>query len=441
MVKEAHRMNKKSFTHRRDAVRVAGALSATAALALAACSSSGGSSGSGASSTKSITVAMVTAPGFGPCAASVSEAWKQKTGVTVNLVDIPYPSLLPKLLTAASAGSSSYDLVTIAFQWTGQLASIGYLTDLSSDMAKDPNASAIAPAEAKALEYQGKNYAVPFLSQVSMLFYRTDILSKAGLTPPTTQAELMSDIAKLKTDGAMPSGMSPIELQGSNGQGTAIFNPVYHALGGGSISTSSGGSNLNAATTQQTLTDLQYMVSNAPSGVLNADSAAVVANFENGGSAMMETFSADPGTSFDTPGASNKIYGNYSATAIPGGAGDYGGWGLAVPASSNNKAEAYAFASYLASPAVDLKCSIANGKGPADTATMSNPSFLKAFPYLKDYPSIIAGAAVRFTGPDAGNQNTALDTAVSQFLTGSLGNPAAAAPKVVSAVAAASKSG
>jgi len=237
----------------------------------------------------------------------------------------------------------------------------------------------------------------------------------------------------------MTPGMSPIELQGSNGQGTAIFNPVYHALGGGNIQAPNGGSNLNVATTEQTLADLKTMVSDAPSGVLDADSAAVVANFLAGKSAMMETFSADPGTAFDTPGPDNKVYGHYSATAIPGGAGDYGGWGLAVPTKSNNKAEAYAFASYLASPAVDLKCAIANGKGPADTSTMSNPALLKVYPYLKDYPAIIADAAVRFTGVNAGNQNTALDTAVAEFLTGSLGSPASAAPKLVAAVQAASK--
>lgn len=411
------------------------ALAGAAALAMAGCSGAGGTQ----TDSKTLTVAMVSAPGFGPCVNSIKADYKAKTGETINVINLPYPALLPKLQTAAQAGTSDYDLVTIAFQWTGQLAKIGYLKDITSDVKADSNTAALNATEVKALTYDDKNYAVPFLSQVSMLFYRTDILEKAGLSVPTTQAEFNSALATLKSSGALSSGMYPVTLQGGNGQGTAIFQPVYRAEGGGPIAKADGSPDIDVSIAAKALTDLKLAVDNAPPGVLNADSSAVVSNFQNGKAAFLETFSADPGTSFETQGPDNQVYGKYSATALPGGHGDYGGWGLAVPKTSKNQEAAYKFASYLASPAVDLKCALNNGKGPAATATFTNAEFLKKFPYLKDYEQIVTDAAVRFTGPKAGDQNNALDQSVANFLSGQAGTADQAAQKLVDAVEAASK--
>lgn len=432
---------KKSVT-RRVSRAVVATTTSLLALSLAACGGSGGSSGgggsSGASSTSSLTVAMVTAPAFTPCAQSVMDDYKAKTGVTVKLVDIPYDALLPKLLTAANAGSSDYDLVSIAFQWTGQLAKIGYLTNLNDQLKNDAGAATISPAQISSLKFQDNTYAVPYLSQVSMLFYRTDVLKTAGIEPPKTEDELQAAIAKLKDSGALTGGMKPISFQGANGQGTGIFQPVYRALGGGPIANPDGSPNIDPAIAAKALANLKNDADNAPSGVLNANSAAVIANFKNGQAAMMETFSADAGTTFEEQSSDNKVYGKYSAAAVPGGHGDYGGWGLAVPKASQNADAAYKFASYLASPEVDLKCALANGKGPAATPTFTNAEFLKKFPYLKDYTQVVSDASVRFTGPSAGKQNDALDTAVGQFLAGSAGSPDEAAQKLVDAVKAAS---
>ena len=49
--------------------------------------------------------------------------------------------------------------------------------------------------------------SVPWISDVRVLFYRSDILAQAGITrPPTTWAQLHADAAKLATRGTNQYG-------------------------------------------------------------------------------------------------------------------------------------------------------------------------------------------------------------------------------------------
>ena len=50
----------------------------------------------------------------------------------------------------------------------------------------------------------GKTYCVPYYAGARVLIYRTDLLEKAGLKPPTTYTELLAAADKLKANNARP---------------------------------------------------------------------------------------------------------------------------------------------------------------------------------------------------------------------------------------------
>ena len=71
--------------------------------------------------------------------------------------------------------------------WTAEFASSGWITPISSKPF--PLSQFLRPAVATAT-YQGHLYAVPFTSNATLLYYRSDILRAAGVKPPTTWAQL-----------------------------------------------------------------------------------------------------------------------------------------------------------------------------------------------------------------------------------------------------------
>ncbi|MBN0045047.1 extracellular solute-binding protein [Streptomyces actuosus] len=79
-----------------------------------------------------------------------------------------------------------------------------------------PTQADFASQLVEAGQVHGQQYGMPFAASTRLLFYNKALFEKAGLTPPTTWAELADDAAALKADGvkypyALPLG--PEEAQ------------------------------------------------------------------------------------------------------------------------------------------------------------------------------------------------------------------------------------
>ena len=61
----------------------------------------------------------------------------------------------------------------------------------------------------------GKVYCVPYYAGARVLIYRTDLLNKAGLKPPTTYAELLAAADKLKADNAADPNFAAFYMPGA----------------------------------------------------------------------------------------------------------------------------------------------------------------------------------------------------------------------------------
>jgi multiple sugar transport system substrate-binding protein len=191
------------------------ALTASAAGSfLAAC----GSSTTGASSTTKTTITFwnaynVTDPENQTLLTRVIPAFQQKyPNITVKSQNIPYNSLLQKLI-ATVAGGAGPDVVRTDIIWMPQLAKIGALVPTDDIVAQRKNE--FYPGPLATCAYKGKYYGLPLDTNTRVIFYDKTLLSQSGVTqPPTTTADFQTLSAKISAlnknfFGYAESGLDP----------------------------------------------------------------------------------------------------------------------------------------------------------------------------------------------------------------------------------------
>ena len=129
----------------------------------------------------------------------------KKTGISVNVVAIPWGNVGQKLTTAVASGSGP-DIVQIGLSNLRTFADAGALMDLTKKTSGFANLTSnkfVAGVAGKATAIKGKIVSVPWIADTRVLFYRTDILSAAGINnPPKTWTELRADAKILTARGA-----------------------------------------------------------------------------------------------------------------------------------------------------------------------------------------------------------------------------------------------
>ena len=200
------------------------ALLAASAIAIAACGSNDGGSGGGGAS---------TAPG--QSAAPASQAPEVSTGtvsgeltvwgmgnegtkldvlakdfmakypdVKVNVTPVAWDQAVAKLQTAIG-GKQTPDISQMGTDMMGQFATTGALEPVPANF--DPSTYFESAWNTGVID--GTAYGVPWYVETRLLYYRTDIAEKAGITkPPTTWDELKAMAKAMQEKGGAQWGIS-----------------------------------------------------------------------------------------------------------------------------------------------------------------------------------------------------------------------------------------
>ncbi|HEX3788731.1 MAG TPA: extracellular solute-binding protein [Pseudonocardiaceae bacterium] len=196
-----------------------GVTAAVAALVLAACGS-----GSSSSSGSSITELDYYSDQQGSAAwQQVLDGCQQQTGVTVKRQSLPTDQLLPRLLQAGP--HSLPDLAFTDNPTLQQVASTGALTPLTD---YGFSAAGYAQSIVQAGTYQGKIYGLAPGVNGLALIYNKDLLTAAGIQPPTTWDELKADATKLTRGSQYGLAFSAVATE----EGTWQFLPFFWSNGG-----------------------------------------------------------------------------------------------------------------------------------------------------------------------------------------------------------------
>lgn len=206
------------LTPSRRAVLGAGGALGLAGL-LAACGGGSGSSASGGgSATGDLRVWFMKD--------SVSDTamdWLKKTfeaqnpGSTLTYEIQVWDGIVPKLQTSLASADSTPDIIELGNTQAPTFCAVGALEDLSG-MESELGGSDLTQSLVELGSFEDKMYAAPFYAGSRIFFYRKDLFEAAGVSVPTTIAELTTAATTLQQANAATTGFSGLYLPGISWQ-------------------------------------------------------------------------------------------------------------------------------------------------------------------------------------------------------------------------------
>jgi polyol transport system substrate-binding protein len=349
------------------------------ALVGAACSGAGGGGGGG--STTTLTVGSVDNPSMADLKKLVPDFESAHSNIKVNIVTLPEDQIRQQVTQDVATQSGKFDLFTIGTYEVPLWGKLGWLQDLSPYIAKDPNYAPddLIPGIRKALTYNNDLYAVPFYGESSMLMYRKDLLSAAGVTMPDHPTWDQVAAAAQKVN---KGGVNGICLRGLPGWGEQLapLDTVVNTYGGRWFD-----ENWNAQLTSPQWHDaLTFYVNLLKSaGEPGAGSAGFTEclNAYNAGKVAM-WYDATVAASFFTGDAAKNSGYAYAPTKVKDWSGWLWAWTLAMGSASKKKDAAWTFMDWATSKdyakLVGTKLGWARVAPGTRTSTYSIPEYQQA---------------------------------------------------------------
>jgi len=168
-----------------------------------------------------------------------------------------------QMVQNAQNQSDAYSVLVMDVVWTSEFAANQWITQIPED--KVPDLGKLIPATVETAKYRGKLYGVPITSDGGLLYYRKDLLAKAGVSePPKTWDDMLADCLKVQ---ALPEakGMSCYSGQFEKYEGLTVnFSEAINSAGG-EVVDKDGKPNVN---TPQALAGLEELVNGFKTGAI-----------------------------------------------------------------------------------------------------------------------------------------------------------------------------
>ncbi len=231
---------------------------------------------------------LMNAPEVPPFRPIIQEFEQKNPGIRINMVEGPNASnLIEDLNTSAFLlGGSPYDLINMDITWVPKFAAAGWLKDLTGLISQE-ELSQFLPGDIQGSRYQDKLYRLPWRTDAAVLYYRTDLLDRAGLNPPETFADLTQASKILQDKKAAQWGYV---WQGRQYEGiSAMFVEVLQGNGGFWVDPKTKQVGLDQPEAIEALKFLQNTIQQniSPGGVVNYMEDDARRLFQSGNTAFM----------------------------------------------------------------------------------------------------------------------------------------------------------
>ena len=299
----------------------------------------------------------------------------------VSLIELPEAADAQRsqFVTNLQAKSDRYDVLGIDVVWTGEFAKSGWLLEL--DQSQFPLDKELKPAVDTAM-FEGKLWAAPFRTNGGLLFYRKDILDKAGKEAPKTFDELTADCSL-----AQQNNMGCYSGQFAKYEGLTVNFAEAVQAAGGEIMTDSG---TKVALGPQAVQGVTFLADGLKQGYI--PKPAITYKEEEGRRAFMagellflRNWPYVYNLASETDPA-NKVKGKFGAAPLPGftgaGSSSLGGLNFAVSAFSKKQATAVEFTKFATSQENSKEMVGLTGNAPAWPALYDDPELVEKFAFL-----------------------------------------------------------
>ena len=346
--------------------------------------------------------------------------------VTIETVDTPdfVEDRLGVYLQLFEAQSSEGDVFQIDVIWPGDLAE--HFVDLN-EYGGAEIAQEHFPAIIENNTVDGELIGIPWFTDAGLLYYRTDLLEKYDLEPPTTWDELEASAQTIQ-DGERADGNQ--DFWGFVWQGNAYEGLTCDALewmassDGGSIIEPDGTITVNNQAAIDIIDQAAGWVGTiSPDGVTAYGEEDARGVFQAGNAAFMRNW---PYAYSLGNGDESEIVGLFDVSPLPGttagqSAATLGGWQLAVSKYSENPEQAADYAFFLASYEEQKFRAIEGSFNPTIEALYEDPEVLEANAFFGDLFDVFTNAVARpstITAPSYSDASSVFFNGVHSVLTG-----------------------
>ena len=313
--------------------------------------------------------------------------YEASTGTRIEIVELPYDNLFEKELLDLSSGTGAYDLVMLDDPWFPRFASMQLLTDLGPMYEKrgqgGPDADFIASSMALCRHpYEtGQLYALPYVGNSQLFFYRKDLFDKHGLKEPASWSEVLAAARAIDERAGDGSRLHGYVMRAEQGNAVvADFLPIFWAYGA-EMFDESGKPSINSDEGIAALKIMLELGRHAPPGYASFNADEVSAHLLQGSAAMSINWPAWI-SAFSDP-ARSRVVGKMAFTTLPGekrpGRAEIGNWLIAIPKGSRNAEAAFDFLAWATAPE-QMKQSALRGNPPTRRSVFTDPELLAKFP-------------------------------------------------------------
>jgi multiple sugar transport system substrate-binding protein len=365
-------------------------------MSLAACGGDDGGEGS-----KTVRVTLVNHVWTENIKKALPEFEKQ-TGLTVEVTQLGEDQLSDQYNVKLNAGSSDIDVMMYRPLQEGKLfAKNKYLADLSDKVKsnKDWDFSDFQAGPVDATSYEDKAVGVPIITEQEVLYYRKDLLQKAGYSaPPKTLDELKTMAAKIEAENA---GTAGFVARAGKAAAVTQFSSFLYSFGGDFVD-ASGKATVNSEQAKQAYAYYGGLLKDHGPQNVSTDMSwsEAMAIFTQGKAAFYtEANSLYKNATDPAKSKVSDTVGFAPFPAGPAGSKPYNvpSWALGINESSENQSNAWKFIEWAAGKDQTLAQQKAGVPG-ARTSIWANPEGIATYP--KDLADAIAISTANGVGHD-----------------------------------------
>jgi multiple sugar transport system substrate-binding protein len=298
--------------------------------------------------------------------------------------------------------SSEFDVVSMDVIWVQEFARAGWIRDLSHVLPQEERKEFFA-GPMSAVTFEDQVYAIPWYIDAGLLYYRTDLLEKYGLTPPDTWQDLVQ-IAQTILNEEKDPYLRGFVWQGKQYEGLICNVLEYVWSAGGSVLNAQGEVTLASDQGREALTFMRDLVKRygvSPSMVTTADEEATRRVFGEGRAIFMRNWPY-AWNLFQQEGS--KVRGKIGIAPLPHfpgypSAATLGGWQLGVNRYSPHPEQAEALVRFLTSPKIQQWMAIEIGYKPTRTMLYQDEQLIAAQPFIVSLYDIFLLAKPRPVSP------------------------------------------
>jgi multiple sugar transport system substrate-binding protein len=319
-----------------------------------------------------------------PMPALIAEFERRHPGVTVAREPLPWTADIQHQFYVLNleGGSAGFDVLMLDVIWVAEFARAGWLLDITDRWPPAARREHF-PAVADVSMFAGRAWAVPWITNVGLLYYRRDLLARHGLAPPRTYDEIVRQ-ALVVRDREGDRALHGFLWQGKQYEGLVVN--VLESFWAAGTDVLGGDDRIfpdpEAAAAALASRRAMLATGASPPLVMGADEELTRREFGAGRAVFVRNWPYALSL-FEAEGS--PVRGRVGIAPLPGG-GALGGAHLGVNRRTRHPDLAWALVEHLATPAAQRAIAEAVGLYPTRPALIDSPAMLEIFHAARSRP-------------------------------------------------------